>query len=150
MLGFVTSSVPIQVLRGWLLAFGLLTIELAAHAQEHQPATTSNTKVYTYVEQMPELPEGGGMGGLVSSFLKHFYPSNQEMRDATGGRVQLEFIVDERGSITNGRIVRSGGSGIDTAALRALKAMPRLLLGRQGGIPVKVKLVLPIACIKPQ
>jgi protein TonB len=54
------------------------------------------------------------------------------------GRVQIEFVVDEQGNVTNAHILRGIGGGCDEEALRVVAAMPRWKPGRQNGTPVKV------------
>lgn len=140
----------------------LLPITLAAgpvRAQALKPlplpkvAATSKapeTPIYTYVDHMPELPAGGGMPGVLHYFFQHFHLTKQQSDNATGGSVYLTFVVSETGAVTQTRIVRSGGSIIDTEALRVVRGMPRFRPGRLHGVPVRVRLTLPISCIKPQ
>ena len=123
--------------------------EVKLYGNAQPPAKTGN-EVYTYVEQMPELPEGGGLAGIMSYFFRHFHSTKLEAKGATGGSVHLEFIVTETGEVTNARIIRSGGSSIDAAALRVISSLPRFRPGRHNGVPVCVKLTLPISCIKIQ
>ena len=82
--------------------------------------------------------------------MEHFDLSSAEAREATGGSVHLEFVVTENGNVTHARITRSGGSSIDVATWRVINSMPRFYSGRRNGVPVKVKIRLPIACIKFQ
>lgn len=144
--------------RIWLVAAAcLLLLPGAAWAQQPQqpqqkivPASQAGTKVYTFVEQMPELPGGGGMPAVAAYFMRHFCLTEPEARAATGGSVTIEFVVTATGEVTQGRVVRSGGASIDAAALRTIESLPHFRPGRQGGIPVSVKLVLPVSCIKFQ
>jgi TonB family protein len=134
----------------WLATLALLLSTALVQAQTPKATAVSNTTVYTYVEEMPELPEGGGMGGIVTYFFRHFQLSAREAKDFMGGSVYLEFVVNEAGDATHARITRSGGRSIDAAALRVIQSMPCFHPGRQKGVPVKVKLTIPISCIKPQ
>jgi TonB family protein len=111
--------------------------------------TAPEATIYTYVEQMPEYTPGGGMQSILNSFWKHFNASAQEVNSGTAGRVHIEFVVSETGAITSPRITRSGGS-LDAAALRAVRTMPAMRPGKQSGVPVKVRMTIPIACVKPQ
>lgn len=132
---------------GFLLL--MLLLATSAQAQQAQPSATPQAKVYTYVEQMPEAPEGGGMAGLAAYFWKNLHLSATDIQEMTG-RVHVQFIITKKGAVADARIVKSGGSGIDAAALRAVRGMRDLRPGRQHGVPVDVSITLPIVCIKPQ
>lgn len=153
------SAAAGTVSRIWRVAFVsaaafFLLPEVAAWAQQAQrktvPATQANATVYTYVERMPELPGGGGMPAVAACLMRHFHPTAHETRAATGGSFVIEFVVTASGAVTQTRIVRSGGADIDAVALRAIKTLPRFHHGQQGGIPVSVKLLLPVSCLKFQ
>jgi TonB family protein len=116
---------------------------------EHTPPPAPADGVYTYVEQMPEWTPGGGTGSIINCFWNYFNPSQKEIESATAGRVLIEYVVSETGAIINPRIVRSGGS-LDAAVLRAIRAMPPLRPGQHHGVPVKVRITMPISCVKPQ
>ncbi|MFI4963685.1 MAG: TonB family protein [Legionellales bacterium] len=91
------------------------------------------------VQQMPEFI--GDMGAYLSKNLH--YP---ELARSTGieGRVAIEFVVNEDGSVSNAKVVRGIGGGCDEEALRIVSNMPKWKPGKQNGIAVKVFFVLPI------
>ena len=140
----------------WVAAVAAVVLLLPAVAYTQQPqqkpapAAKTDTTVYTYVEQMPELTGGGGMPAVAAYFTHHFHLTVSEARAATGGSVAISFVVAANGDVSQGRIVRSGGAAMDAAALRTIRSLPHFHPGHQGGIPVRVKLVLPISCIKFQ
>ena len=114
--------------------------------------TPDTAKTYTYVEQMPEAPGGGGMGGIVSYFQRNLRLSRQDIDGSeVPGKVMVKFTISKTGAIIQTRIVKSSGnSGVDAAVLRAVYAMKGLRPGRQNGVPVKVEIILPINCFLPQ
>lgn len=147
------TTAPPRNWRAALVAV-LLLLPVVARAQQPQrkpaPTAKADTTVYTFVEQMPELTDGGGMPAVAAYFTRHFHLTASEARAATGGSVAISFVIAATGDVSQGRIVRSGGASIDAAALRTIKSLPRFRPGHQGGSPVRVKLVLPISCIKFQ
>lgn len=60
------------------------------------------------------------------------------------GRVILQFIVHESGTISDVEVVRSAGKLLDTEALRVVKNMPKWKPGKTKGKAVKVYYSLPI------
>ncbi len=99
------------------------------------PAATND--VFMVVEQMPELI--GGLAGLQESIR---YP-DAARKAGIEGRVFLQFVVDAEGRVTDPLVVRGIGAGCDEEALRAVSET-RFVPGRQLGIPVAVKMSLPI------
>ncbi|MGD8427990.1 MAG: energy transducer TonB [Balneolaceae bacterium] len=92
---------------------------------------------FVAVEQMPEL-----IGGLASLQSTIRYP---EMARKAGieGRVIVQFIVTEDGSVENPRVIRGIGGGCDEEALRAVKKA-KFKPGRQRGEAVRVQYSLPV------
>ncbi len=92
-----------------------------------------------YVEQMPEFE------GNFHSYLNHElrYPALAKENDIEG-KVLVEFVVNEDGSISASRIVRGIGGGCDEEALRVIRNMPKWKPGKQNGRAVKVFFTLPI------
>lgn len=60
------------------------------------------------------------------------------------GRVIAEFIVETDGSVSHVKILRDIGAGCGEETIRVLKKMPKWKPGRQQGIPVRVKYILPV------
>lgn len=96
--------------------------------------TPAKAEIVTFVEQMPTFN-----GELLSYLAKNIVYPPAAREAGIQGRVGVEFIVNEDGSITDARIVRSIGGGCDEEALRVIKAMPKWKAGRQNGTAVKVR-----------
>jgi protein TonB len=63
------------------------------------------------------------------------------------GRVSVQFIVNEDGSITDVKIVGSKrlGGGCEEEAMRVISSMPKWKPGKQNGRPVKVYYTQPVS-----
>lgn len=112
----------------------------------HIPVDTDQDDVahiYEVVEQMPEFPDGG-MKGLREYLRTHLRYPEAARRDSVQGRVIVQFVVMEDGSIGQEHVVRSCGPELDEEALRLVRSMPRWEPGRQNGKAVKVKYVIPV------
>ncbi len=92
-----------------------------------------------YVAQMPEF--NGDLNTYLFRNLK--YPSFARENNIEG-RVIVEFIINEDGSITEAKIIKGIGGGCDEEALRVIKNMPGWKAGMHNGKFVKVYFVLPI------
>jgi protein TonB len=123
----------------------------AARAQALKPRTPAlavspapKAPVYTYVEEMPQLPGGGGNPAIVFAIQKGVHLPSFHGNYPERSRVMVEFTVTETADVRNIRILQGIDSRVDTAVVRAVQALPRFTLGRQRGIPVSVKYTVPI------
>ena len=101
-------------------------------------------KVYTYVEQMPALPGGGGMGAIVAAIQKNVRYPAVDLRNQVEGRVFASFTVDENGDISDVKIVKGLSGTIDAETIRSIKALPKFIPGKQNGRSVKVSFTVPV------
>ena len=99
-------------------------------------------KVYDVAEVMPSYP--GGQDALYTFLSKNInYPEEAET-NGVQGRVQLTFIVEKDGSISNVEVVNSIDPSLDRESIRVVKLMKHWIPGKQNGEPVRVKYTLPI------
>jgi len=89
------------------------------------------------VEQMPEL-----IGGLAELQRKISYP-DMARRAGIEGKVVVQFIVNEDGTVEDPRVIRGIGGGCDEEALRAVSEA-KFKPGRQRGEAVRVQYSLPV------
>jgi TonB family protein len=99
---------------------------------------------YTYVEQMPQLPGGGGNAAIVHAIQSHVVYPPEALRKRVQGRVLASFTVGPDGLVRDARIVQGIGGGCDEAALAAVGQLPRFVTGIQNGRPVSVSFTVPV------
>jgi protein TonB len=102
------------------------------------PIIPSASTPIRYVEQIPQFDE---LNQYLSTHLR--YPEAAKENNIQG-RVSVEFVVNEDGSISNARVLRGIGDGCDQEALRVINGMPKWKPGKQNGKAVKVYFILPI------
>jgi len=100
-------------------------------------ATDNDPDVFAAVEQMPEM-----IGGVMAFYDALRYPE-MARRAGIEGRVIIQFVVDEDGSVLNPRVLRGIGGGADEAAVDAIMQM-KFTPGIQRGRPVKVRMTQPV------
>lgn len=99
-------------------------------------------EIFVIVEDQPKFP--GGMKAFYAFIGDHInYPASAR-RMKVEGRVFVEFIVEKNGALTDVHVVRGIGAGCDEEAVRVLRMVPNFNPGKQRGVPVRVKMVLPI------
>ena len=97
-------------------------------------------KVYDVVEEPPSFP--GGQTALMSWLAENIHcPSTCK---SISGRVVLSFIVETDGTLSNIQIVRKLDTEFDEEFIRAVKAMPKWIPGKQNGQMVRVKYNMPL------
>ena len=97
---------------------------------------------FTIVEKMPE-PKGGEIAFMKYLAKKIKYP-RQARTMGIEGKVFVEFVIDETGKIVDVHTIKGIGAGCDEEAERVLRNAPAWCPGKQRGVPVKVKKILPI------
>lgn len=110
-------------------------------SKEPAPATSNGEHVYTYVEQMPALTTGGGMGGIIQQIQHNLvYPSGPHQQ----GRVFASFTVGADGAVRDARIIKSLSPAYDEAVLAAIQKLTPFVPGQQSGQPVAVSFTVPV------
>ena len=101
-----------------------------------------DNSIYETVDQLPQFP--GGDIELMNFLEKQIkYPSIESISNING-KVICGFIVDKDGSISDITIYRSLDPILDSIAVKAIKAMPKFIPGKQNGQAVRVRYTLPI------
>lgn len=103
------------------------------------PADDKPVTTFTWVEQMPEF--NGDLGRYLSNAVQ--YPEAAQERGQEG-KVLVQFVVNEDGSISNIEILQGGVPEFEREAVRVVSGMPKWKPGRQNGQPVKVYFKLPV------
>jgi TonB family C-terminal domain len=94
---------------------------------------------YPYMT-FPEFP-GGDVAFFLAQNIK--YPAIAQERKIQG-RVIIQFMVENDGSISNINVVRSVDSYLDSEAIRIVQKMPKWKPGLLDGEPVRIKYTLPV------
>eukprot|EP01012_Entosiphon_sulcatum_P031929 TRINITY_DN40651_c0_g1_i1.p1 TRINITY_DN40651_c0_g1~~TRINITY_DN40651_c0_g1_i1.p1 ORF type:complete len:263 (-),score=33.93 TRINITY_DN40651_c0_g1_i1:279-1067(-) len=100
---------------------------------------TETNKILSYSEVLPAFD--GDMMKYLQNNLR--YPAAARENNIEG-RVTVQFVVNEDGSIGNAVVKRGIGGGCNEEAIRVVMGMPRWKPGMQNGHPVKVYYTLPI------
>lgn len=77
----------------------------------------------------------------VYQYLK--YPASA-VRDGIQGRVQVEFIIDKDGKVTDVKIAKGVSEELDAEAIRVISASPKWKPGKVGGQKVSTSITVPV------
>lgn len=132
------------------IIFALLLQPLSSRAQDagNVPPSMSRRVIVpdsAVVEQPDEMPEFPGGSVKLYSFLGNNleYPTSAADIDLQG-KVIVEFVVCEDGSICNEKIIKSFNKDCADEVLRVIKKMPAWTPGKKYGKKVKAKYRLPV------
>ncbi|MBR3452621.1 MAG: TonB family protein [Muribaculaceae bacterium] len=104
--------------------------------------------VYRSAEQMPHFP--GGEAALMKYIQTHIQYPPTAAKNHVQGRVIVQFIVWEDGSVDAVKVVRSVDKDLDKEAIRVCKTLPKFTPGRQNGKIVPVWYTLPVTFQLPE
>jgi len=109
---------------------------------EEHASNETDDEVFFIVEDMPKFPGGtSALKNYVYSNLE--YPENVKNKGIEGEAI-VRFLVNEKGEVVNGEVLRSSNQEFDAPALRVVKEMPDWTPGKQRGKAVKVWYVISI------
>jgi TonB family protein len=108
-------------------------------------SSSDEDKVYTYVEQMPQLPGNGGHQAIVAAIQERLVYPEPARRDNVTGRVFVSFTVTADGGVKSVKVVKGLGAGLDEATVAAVSQLPRFIPGKQNGRAVSVSYTVPVA-----
>lgn len=94
----------------------------------------------------PEFPNGGfsALVKYIASNLK--YPKDAAEKNIQG-KVILEFVIGEDGTITNIEILKSAHPSLDAEAIRVISSMPKWIPAKREGYEIAEKYCLPVTFV---
>lgn len=99
-------------------------------------------EIFNIVEEKPSFP--GGMEELYKYLGKNIRFPPFATESGISGKVQVSFVVEKDGSITDIKILKDIGGGCGEEAIRVIKSMPKWIPGKQRGMPVRVRFSMPV------
>ena len=109
---------------------------------EEAPEEETADEIFQFVEDQP-APIGGMKAFYAYVGKQMKYPA-QARRMGIEGKVYVTFVVGKDGTLTDVRVLKGIGAGCDEEAVRVLSGAPKWKPGKQRGVPVRVRMQLPI------
>jgi antitoxin component YwqK of YwqJK toxin-antitoxin module len=109
---------------------------------ERTYASFDHTKMaYTYVDRMPQYLEGKEHW---QEFVKQNLAKYVSSSEDANNRMQVQFIVSEKGHIEDVVFLKGLSRSFDEQAARAIESMPDWTPGKKQGKAVRVLITMPI------
>lgn len=106
-------------------------------------ADPDSSKIFGAAEDMPSFP--GGEKALMQYIKDNTYYPKEMCEGAAQGRVMVGFVINEDGSISDVKVLRSLTPEFDEVAVKIVKGMPKWNPGKQNGKAVKTKYTVPVS-----
>ena len=100
--------------------------------------------VYDVVDQMPELPGGGGPAAIVTNIQQHLVYPKVPAAEQRMGRVFASFIVTDKGEVQAAKVIKGLSPAYDEAVLAAIRQLPKFVPGKKDGKVVNVSFTVPL------
>lgn len=100
------------------------------------------SKIYSVVDKMPEFP--GGMKAFQNYLNRHLKYPAQAKKEKKEGVVVVQFIVEPNGNISSPTVMRGLEATMDSAAIAAIRTMPKWNPGEDNGMSVRCKYSVPV------
>lgn len=118
------------------------SLVIALACSEEKSVDKAQEEIFTVVEAYPEFE--GGVAAFNAHMMKEIRYPLQARQAGVKGRVDVQFVVDKDGSISDVEAMRGIGAGCDEEAVRVVKSLPPFKPATQNGKPVRVRMVVPI------
>ena len=120
-----------------------------AHRDTINTDTAASSKNHIWCELYETMP--GFRGGVTA--LREWIDENMHYPDELAdtclqGRVIVTFIINEDGTLSNAKVIKSVHPLLDAEALRLVSIMPRWYPAKRMGKGIKIKYCLPFSFIK--
>ncbi|MFL5729878.1 MAG: energy transducer TonB [Cytophagaceae bacterium] len=116
---------------------GITALEQAVEQVKPEEVKPQEEEIAIWVDQEAEFP--GGQEQLVSYIQGNLHYTADAKAANIQGLVVLEFTVNKDGSLTDFKVLKSLGHGLDEEAMRVVKSMPKWKPGYLNGEPKKIR-----------
>jgi len=117
--------------------------------------TKTEEKTFVVVEYMPiyqgceNIKDGNKCQKCTVSKIREYVSTisipDKLAKKKNQGKIYISFVIDQKGYVTNVKLLRGLGNKLDKIALKHIKKMPKFAKpGFQRGKPVKVKYQIPL------
>ena len=119
------------------------TVTTTPEPEKVKEEIKEDNNIYTTVEEAPQFLNGGieNLYNFLSKNLR--YPSISKKKGIQG-KVMVSFIINKDGSTSDFQVIKSVDPYLDKEALRVMSMMPKWKPGKQNGVPVRVKMTVPV------
>lgn len=123
---------------------GNTTIDIKFYDDGPEEKIEDDDTPFVRVEEMPLFNGGKPEVEFWKYISKNLEYPNIAQENGVGGKVHVQFIVDEKGNVVDAKVLVPIDPALDSEALRVVNSSPQWTPGRQRGKAVKVIYTFPI------
>jgi TonB family protein len=120
-----------------------LILEKNSETNQLAEVTKTDDDIFLVVEETAMPVEG--MEAYYSKIGSEMNYPTEARSKGISGKVFVEFVIEKNGTISDMKVLKGIGEGCDEEAMRALKAAGLWKPGKQKGVPVRQRMVMPIS-----
>jgi protein TonB len=118
-------------------------VEVQQQVKEEVQEAEPEQQPFIVVEEMPEFP--GGTVELQKWLMEHTQYPEIAKENNIQGKVIVRFCVTPKGGVSQVSVLKGVDPELDKEAMRVVTTLPPFKPGKQGGKPVPVWYMVPIA-----
>jgi protein TonB len=118
-------------------------VEAVQQVKEEVQETEAEPEPFVVVEEMPMFP--GGDPELLKYIAEHTQYPEIAKENNIQGKVIVRFCVTAKGGVSQVSVLKGVDPELDKEAIRVVNTLPAFKPGKQGGKPVPVWYMVPIA-----
>ncbi|WP_228011998.1 M56 family metallopeptidase [Flavobacterium hungaricum] len=134
----------------YALSLFIFSTETTAQSLNSAPKMKKGFSVTYDTESVNEPQYQGGIEEFYKFVGQNFKIPEEASKNKIKGKVDIEFMVEKDGSLSEIKIVKDLGYGLGNEAVRILKLSPKWIPASQDGKPVRVSYSLPITIQTPE
>lgn len=125
-----------------LAAILSMSVAIGAYAHSAYIADDEEPISMIMVEQKAQFP--GGDAAMFKWIAENMKYPTQAIEEGIQGRIDVQFVVEKYGSVSNVKVVRGKHPALNAEAVRIVENMPKWTPGSMGGLTVRVTVVVPV------
>jgi protein TonB len=96
------------------------------------------------VVEEPATFQGGDLSNFNAWVLQNIKYPQLAVENGISGKVYVQFTVNQKGMVTDAKVLRGVDNSLDQEAIRVIQSSPKWTPPKQGGRPVKQLFTLPV------
>ncbi len=138
----ITALVPVIACFLFVVAFQEQVVAQEKSGKVKIDDTDNKDEIYAIVDEPAKFPNG--MEGLMDFLKKNLQYPEKAKKEKVDGKVFVQMVIEKDGSVTDVKVIKGLEKSVDEEALRVIKLSPNWRPGKNNGIIVRSRFVIPI------
>lgn len=108
------------------------------------PEEVVDNTIYNPTDLQQKAAFPGGEDALLRYVQSNYVMHSRDAHDETSGMIQVAFVVEKDGSISQVKVIRGLTSTANAEAERVVNSLPKWKPAKMGGLPVRMRFMVPL------